>query len=382
MKGDFFLVAAEQISQNQTSGKLTSLFQKPPSRQMKLFGPFLLVLLPLFFQNLRAGPPTPGVDSDGDGVSDVAEDINGNNEVDDDDSDMDLIPDYLDTDDDGDGIPTVDEGANEDGDLDPTTGGTQDWDSDRIFDYLDTDDDGDGILTELEGYGGIGSPTDDVDTDGLPNYLDVDSDDDLLEDGVEDVNMDGLTQATETSPVNPDSDDDSVPDGVEDIDSSGSPYDDDSDLDLLPNALDPDDDDDGTPTFNEDANRDGDPTNDDTNSNFIPDYLDPLVTTDAYAVPPVDGTPPVLTYVSPRKKATLRKKSVHRGIVVDVETPIRSVIYKSPGSRAKPAKLLGNIWSFKLKKRKLGGGKSVKIEVLATNGVGLSSKVKRKFRLR
>jgi len=73
-------------------------------------------------------------DDDNDGVLSILEDIDGDGNVKNDDTDGDGIVNYLDTDDDGDGILTKDEDANEDGD--PTN---DDTDNDGIPDYLDTD---------------------------------------------------------------------------------------------------------------------------------------------------------------------------------------------------------------------------------------------------
>ncbi len=90
-------------------------------------------------------------DSDADGVFDVNEDLNGNNNLDDDDTDQDGTPDYLDTDDDGDGIDTIDEDYNNDGN--PMN---DDSDGDTIPDYLDNLD----VLiyaTEVSGTGCIPS---------------------------------------------------------------------------------------------------------------------------------------------------------------------------------------------------------------------------------
>ncbi|WP_397363452.1 hypothetical protein [Olleya sp. R77988] len=71
-------------------------------------------------------------DSDGDGVLDMYEDLNGNNNLDDDDTDQDGTPDYLDTDDDNDGVDTIDEDYDNDGN--PMN---EDSDGDQIPDYLD-----------------------------------------------------------------------------------------------------------------------------------------------------------------------------------------------------------------------------------------------------
>ena len=51
-----------------------------------------------------------------------------------------------------------------------------DTDGDEIPDFLDADDDGDGVFTLFEDLDGDGDPTnDDSDGDGIPNYLDEDS---------------------------------------------------------------------------------------------------------------------------------------------------------------------------------------------------------------
>ncbi|WP_456442613.1 peptidylprolyl isomerase [Psychroserpens sp.] len=73
-------------------------------------------------------------DNDNDGVLNKDEDLNGDGEVFDEDTDEDNFPNYLDDDDDGDGTLTKDEDANGDGD--PTN---DDTDGDGIPDYLDTD---------------------------------------------------------------------------------------------------------------------------------------------------------------------------------------------------------------------------------------------------
>jgi len=71
------------------------------------------------------------LDGDADNVPDYLEDLNGNGDLTDDDTDMDGIPNYLDDDDDDDGILTIDEDTNGDGD--PTN---DDDDGDGIPNYL------------------------------------------------------------------------------------------------------------------------------------------------------------------------------------------------------------------------------------------------------
>ena len=107
-------------------------------------------------------------DTDGDGVYDRLEDLNGNGDLEDDDTDGDGIPNYLDTDDDGDSIPTKDEDI--DGDGDPQN---DDTDEDQIPNYLDDDDDNDGILTiDEDANGNLDLFDDDTDGDEIPNFLD------------------------------------------------------------------------------------------------------------------------------------------------------------------------------------------------------------------
>ncbi len=100
-------------------------------------------------------------EDDKDGVSAILEDINGNGDLTDDDTDGDGIPNYLDADDDGDNILTKDEKP------DPNANGllddAQDSDNDGIADYLDADDDGDGTLTrDEENFSQDQNPANDV----------------------------------------------------------------------------------------------------------------------------------------------------------------------------------------------------------------------------
>ena len=73
-------------------------------------------------------------DHDSDSVLSNDEDIDGDGDVNNDDTDGDLIPNYADIDDDGDGTATIDEDANGDGD--PRN---DDTDGDGTPDYLDPD---------------------------------------------------------------------------------------------------------------------------------------------------------------------------------------------------------------------------------------------------
>lgn len=88
------------------------------------------------------------IEDDQDGVLPALEDLNGNGDLTDDDTDGDGLPDYIDADDDGDNVLTKDE------DPDPNGDGffddALDTDGDGIPNYLDADDDGDGIDTRDE----------------------------------------------------------------------------------------------------------------------------------------------------------------------------------------------------------------------------------------
>ncbi|WP_299891793.1 hypothetical protein [uncultured Lacinutrix sp.] len=110
-------------------------------------------------------------DFDLDNVPSYLEDLNNNEDGEDDNTDGDSAPDYIDNDDDNDGVLTRDEDVDEDDD--PTN---DDTDLDTIPNYLDDDDDGDGILSKNEDANNDGLITnDDTDGDGIPNYLDSDS---------------------------------------------------------------------------------------------------------------------------------------------------------------------------------------------------------------
>lgn len=110
------------------------------------------------------------VEDDNDGIPAEFEDLNNNNDYNDDDTDEDGIPNYLDSDDDGDNIPTINEMADPNGDGDLTD--SRDTDGDGIYDYLDEDDDGDGILTRNEDSNGNINPADDITDPNIgPDYL-------------------------------------------------------------------------------------------------------------------------------------------------------------------------------------------------------------------
>lgn len=109
-------------------------------------------------------------EDDKDGIPAALEDINGNGNLEDDDTDGDGIPNYLDADDDGDGVLTKDENPDPNGDGDFSD--AQDTDGDGIPDYLDDDDDGDGVLTrDEENQSQDQNPANDISLNGIPDYL-------------------------------------------------------------------------------------------------------------------------------------------------------------------------------------------------------------------
>lgn len=136
---------------------------------------------------------------DNDGVPAEIEDINGNGDFYDDDSDGDGIPDFLDTDDDNDNVLTSSER------LEPTEEDENtvevngvlyvDTDGDGVANYLDADDDGDGVLTRNEDLNICEDPENpalnpgnDRNEQNLPHYLNQDVDDSV------DVNIDNIVK--------------------------------------------------------------------------------------------------------------------------------------------------------------------------------------------
>lgn len=111
-------------------------------------------------------------DDDNDGIPAEFEDINGNGDLLDDDSDNDGIPNFLDVDDDGDNVLTREELTPDTLNTDPSIN-PLDTDDDGIPDYLDTDDDGDGALTrDEENILQDENPRNDItEPGGLPDYL-------------------------------------------------------------------------------------------------------------------------------------------------------------------------------------------------------------------
>lgn len=87
-------------------------------------------------------------EDDNDGIPAELEDLNGNGDLEDDDTDGDGLPNYKDFDDDGDNVPTSAEKPNY-SEADELAL-AQDTDGDGTPDYLDNDDDNDGVLTRDE----------------------------------------------------------------------------------------------------------------------------------------------------------------------------------------------------------------------------------------
>ncbi len=157
------------------------------------------------------------------------------------DTDGDGTPDFLDLDSDNDGITDLAEGQS--GCLDTTP-------ADAVCDGPDTDMDG--IADDIDDAVGAGTtptPEEDFDVDGVPDYLDLDSDNDGILDIIEgasscaDMNMNGVCDG-------PDSDGDGIADSIDTTDGHGdemptiAPNTDGTDG---PDYIDLDSDDDGTP---------------------------------------------------------------------------------------------------------------------------------------
>jgi hypothetical protein len=123
------------------------------------------------------------IDDDNDGIPSQLEDINGNEDLEDDDTDGDGIPNYRDEDDDGDNVLTKDENPDPNGDgvLDDAQNTDSDT-GDTIPDYLDIDDDGDGIITRYEDENLDTNPKNDISINGIARYLDINVADEFVQD--------------------------------------------------------------------------------------------------------------------------------------------------------------------------------------------------------
>lgn len=107
---------------------------------------------------------------DNDNVAALDEDLNGDGNLANDDTDGDDLPDFADDDDDGDLVLTSEEyvfGRDANDEL-------WDTDNDGIPNYLDNDDDDDGVLTANEDYNHNGNAADDdTDNSGIADYLEA-----------------------------------------------------------------------------------------------------------------------------------------------------------------------------------------------------------------
>ncbi len=249
-------------------------------------------------------------DSDGDTILDSEEGRAAGT-----DTDLDTIPDYLDTDSDNDGILD----AKEAGDADLTTAprnndadatpdfqdldsddnavpdeleGVNDPDGDGLYDAADPDNDGDGA-TDADEIAGAGADCDgdasadaqgnsiapqDCDSDGTANWFDLDSDGDGISDGAEsaikDTDADGFLDRYDL-----DSDNDQIPDSVEagDTDVGTAPLD--TDSDGTPDFTDPDSDSDGVSDLDE-HQLGTDPTDQDSDDDGADDLIETAAGTD------------------------------------------------------------------------------------------------------
>lgn len=112
------------------------------------------------------------VDYDLDTIATALEDLNGDGNLENDDTDGDGIPNFLDNDDDGDMVLTSFEYVFNSGRNTDTTNAILDTDNDGIPNYLDNDDDGDGVLTINEDYNGNNNPgDDDTNANGIADFL-------------------------------------------------------------------------------------------------------------------------------------------------------------------------------------------------------------------
>lgn len=113
-------------------------------------------------------------DFDTDTVSSATEDVNGDTNLANDDTDFDGIPNYLDNDDDGDLVLTNVEYVFAKTNATLGANVLLDTDNDGTPNFLDNDDDADGLLTFLEDYNRDGNPAnDDTNANGLPDYLET-----------------------------------------------------------------------------------------------------------------------------------------------------------------------------------------------------------------
>lgn len=168
-------------------------------------------------------------------------------------------------------MPTPGGDSDTDG-ISDSTEGTEDPDNDDRPNYLDQDSDDDTIPDSIEGSG-------DTDGDGIPNFLDEDSDGDDVPDRIE-RDPDG----SGTPPSGIDNDRDGIDDAEE---SEAIKPLADKDNDGIPDFKDPDSDNDGKNDGDEaydldgDGTRDVDPSGEDDDSNGIDDAFENFTSPDA-----------------------------------------------------------------------------------------------------
>lgn len=203
-------------------------------------------------------------------------DYNDDGTVVSDDKDLDGQPNRRDHDSDDDGIVDIYECGNfafdtdSNGISDLLTDTNQDGMVDALLGKMLTETDGiiadgrpeDGLDASFSAYASVyddgtfgdlnNEPDVDDDGDNTPNFLDLDSDNDLLPDNIEDKNLNGQQDESETSYLDEDSDDDYILDGVEDTDKDGI-----YDLGPETDPLNPDTDGDTLIDGVEDASQDG-----------------------------------------------------------------------------------------------------------------------------
>ncbi len=192
-----------------------------------------------------------------------------------------VTDDFVSLDSDNDGIPNSVEDADGDGWLND-----DDTDGDGHPDYLDVDADGDGMTDDNEVGGDPSNPVD-SDGDGLPDHLDLDSDGDGLPDNVE-----AQPTASYTAPSGLDTDGDGIDDAYdqsdEDADNDGVPesYDPSASAGLVaynhdgtdnPDYLDTDSDGDGQNDVFENGDTDNAASGSDSDGDGIDDAFDDVV---------------------------------------------------------------------------------------------------------
>ncbi|MCO4747559.1 MAG: hypothetical protein KC912_22350 [Proteobacteria bacterium] len=169
-------------------------------------------------------------DTDGDGVQDGTEDGLTEPELDGatdltvfvPDADPTTTTDSLDADSDDDGLLDGSEDVDANGavdvgvELDPNN---PDTDGDDVYDGTESGLTAPENTTDTDTSANVYIA--DVDPGDTTNPLVADTDGDGLEDGVEDANIDGAVDSTETDPNDDDTDDDGLMDGTEDADQSG-----------------------------------------------------------------------------------------------------------------------------------------------------------------